>query len=223
VTGASDFTGTVLIDGLTTLQKRLTVTTPGYIRVGGTIPMTIGAATVAFDSGGSVAGYSGGIRVTSGSTPDVIVSTGGVSITGASGKFLTVSDGGHFLGGHATTTSASNVFLNTTSGLLSRVTSAARFKVDPQVMVLADGVLDVPLKDWFDLMAVESGEPGARVPGVIAEEVEAAGGAAFVTYDDGEITGVAYDRLALARTQILAVRLDAALEEIRVLREQMTA
>jgi len=222
VQGNQDITGTLAVKGTASLESRLTVNSPGDIRLGGTIPMTIGNATVSFDSGGNLAGYSGGVRLKSGGTQDLVVSTGGVSITGASGVYLTVSGAGHLLGGHGTTTSAANVFINSTSGLLSRVTSAARFKVDPQPMILSGGILDVPVKDWIDREALESGDPGARVPGVIAEEVEAAGGSAFVTYDeDGQIIGVAYDRLAIARTQVLAARLDAAMEEIRLLREQV--
>ena len=227
VVGASDFTGNVLIDGLTTLKKRLTVTTPGDIRVEGAIPMTIGNAKVGFDSGGSVEGYAGGVWMKSGGVQDMVVSTGGVAIVGASGKYFTVSSGGHLMGGHATTTLGANVYIDSSNGLVSRVTSASRFKADQRESELSDAVLDVPIKDWLDseqvamAFALESApRPWTklhsdqwdslfirRVPGVIAEEVAAAGGDLFTTYDEnGMIVGVAYDRLALARTQINARR-----------------
>ena len=98
------------------------------------------------------------------------------------------------------------------------VSSAARYKIDPQPMDLPDSLLDVPVKDWWDNGEYDRGEAVRRVPGVIAEEVEAAGGGTFVTYDeDGTIQGVAYDRYALARTEVLARKLDAALARIQEL------
>jgi hypothetical protein len=220
--GTGGITGAVACTGNWTWTGILTVNAGGSIVVGGTIPMTLASAAVGFSSGGQLIGYATGVRLTSGSTPDIVVSTGGVSITGGGGPYLTVSAGGHFMGAHKTTTSAANAFLDSTSGLLSRVTSAARFKIDAQPMDLPDALLDVPVKDWIDRGQYERDEMTGRIPGVIAEEVEAAGGAAFVTYDDdGQIEGVAYDRLALARTQILSDRLERALARIEALEEQL--
>ena len=133
-----------------------------------------------------------------------------------------------------TTTSAANL-RKSSLGQLQEVTSAARFKIDPQPMALPDSLLDVPVESWIDLgdaeryaATLDAPRPLTRqqqsecddatferVPGVIAEKVEAAGGREFVGYNEhGEIQSVAYDRLALARTQILADRLDKALERI---------
>lgn len=57
-----------------------------------------------------------------------------------------------------------------------------------------------------------------RIPGAIAEEVEAFGGGQFVVYGpDGDIEGLMYDRLALARTQLLNDKLTAVLERIEAL------
>lgn len=196
--GTGGITGAVSCTGNWTWTGNLTVNSPGSIVVGGTIPMTIANAAVSFSSGGKLIGYSGGIKLVSGSTPD-----------------LTVSTGGHYLYGHATTSSAANVVLDSVTGLLSRITSARRFKIDPQPLNLPDALLDVPVKAWIDKGARERGEPDLRIPGVIAEEVEAAGGEAFVTYDgDGDIESVAYDRLAIARTQILAEQLGRAMQTI---------
>jgi len=133
-----------------------------------------------------------------------------------------------------TTTSSANL-RKSSLGQLQEVTSAARFKIDPQPMALPDALLDVPVESWIDLgdaeryaSTLDAPRPLTRkqqtecddasferVPGVIAEKVEAAGGGAFVGYNEhGEIQSVAYDRLALARTQILADRLEKALERI---------
>jgi hypothetical protein len=114
-----------------------------------------------------------------------------------------------------TTTAASNLNIDPTTKTVRWISSAARYKIDAQPMALPAALLDVPVKDWIDKGQHERGEVTGRIPGVIAEEVEAAGGEAFVTYDgDGLIQGVAYDRLALARTQILADRLDRATKTI---------
>ncbi|WP_159794441.1 hypothetical protein [Puerhibacterium puerhi] len=84
-------------------------------------------------------------------------------------------------------------------------------------------VLDVPVRDWIDRgmydrqhsaldevratddlasldpdVVARAGVHLPRIPGVVAEEVEAAGLAEFCTYDeDGTLTGVMYDRLPL--------------------------
>ncbi|WP_131104021.1 hypothetical protein [Ornithinimicrobium sufpigmenti] len=78
-------------------------------------------------------------------------------------------------------------------------------------------ILDVPVRDWLDRGQVERYRAGTvatqaddtakatamtipprRVPGVIAEEVEAAGLAEFCSYDEaGNLVSVQYDRLAL--------------------------
>ena len=144
------------------------------------------------------------------------------------------------------TTSAANVFVDTL-GILRRVSSAGRFKDDVAEMAVPEALLDVRVKDWVDKPAADgvaqlasgprpftqrqqaeydalTAQTERRVPGVIAEDVAAAGGAEFLTYDGaGDIEGVAYDRLALARTQLLADRLAAALERIEQLEAKREA
>jgi hypothetical protein len=121
------------------------------------------------------------------------------------------------------TTSGTANILVTSGGVFQKITSARRFKIDPQPMQLSDALLDVPVKAWIDKGARERGETDLRIPGVIAEEVEAAGGETFVGYGlDGRVESVLYDRLALARTQILAERLDKANQKIADLTEALS-
>lgn len=130
------------------------------------------------------------------------------------------------------TTSAANMFVNAV-GQFQRIGSASRLKIDAEPMELSPDLLDVTFKHWIDKgnaerfaalyrsprpfteadQAAYDGVDLHRVPGVIAEEVRDAGGESFVSYDEsGEVQGVAYDRLALARTQILADQVRATAE-----------
>lgn len=129
--------------------------------------------------------------------------------------------------GRPTTGNAANVHMNA-AGYFYEVTSSKRFKLDVQPLDLPDSLLDVPIVDWIDLPAQENhdrlnDEPRpfefedqvdydnadlTRIPGALAEDVEAAGGQAFVTYgDDGLPRALAYDRFALARTALLLERI----------------
>lgn len=117
-------------------------------------------------------------------------------------------------------TSTANTALVIDSGLLTvkRTSSARRFKVNIET-VEADParLLDVPVRHWFDKYesetyanyledrapdGVNSGrwdgysQPPKRIPGLVAEEVEAAGLGEYVTYNsDGQVEGLMYDRL----------------------------
>jgi len=212
---------------------------PAYLS--GSVKFSNGSYIAATPNGAQMVQSGGGGAVTVGAAQAdmgagavaVIVNSGGswsigragAKISGAAGAAGVVVDGYLIASsyvrsqGAPSTTSAANVFIDA-SGTFNRVTSAARFKVDPQPMDLPDSLLDVPVKDWWDKAEVARGEQIRRVPGVIAEEVEAAGGEAFVTYDeDGTVQGVAYDRYALARTEVLARKLDAALARIQELED----
>jgi hypothetical protein len=58
-----------------------------------------------------------------------------------------------------------------------------------------------------------------RIPGAIAEDVEAAGGDRFVVRGlDGQVESLMYDRFALARTEILKARVAEQAAEIAELR-----
>lgn len=121
-------------------------------------------------------------------------------------------------------TFAPNVYI-TSNGFIGQTSSASRFKLDPQTMDLSDELLSIPVKDWIDksshdqaeelrMLGVRTAEQQPildsiadelRVPGVVAEDVEAvSGGEKFVMYNaDGDTQGVAYDRLAIAQVAVL--------------------
>lgn len=228
--GATDIKGTLSVEGATTLKGDMTLTT-GKIKAGGmTVDPSASGGSVVFSGGGGVQGTSGttalkgagnagvltntNVNLFAGATaldvtPTLVTITGPATVTGNLNANAAITNGGM-----PTTTIAANMYASA-SNTFYKVTSAARFKVDPQPMDLPDSLLDVPVKDWWDKGEHDRGEAVRRVPGVIAEEVEAAGGAPFVAYDaEGTIQGIAYDRYALARTEILARKLDEALARI---------
>lgn len=130
-------------------------------------------------------------------------------------------------------TQAANVYVSST-GFIGQTSSASRFKIDQRPAKLSDDLLSIPVKDWIDKttseeieglrdlgvrtaneqILLDSGVDELRVPGVVAEDVaSASGGTRFVTYNkDGEIQGVAYDRLAIAQIAVLNRQLKAERE-----------
>ena len=199
VQGNQDITGTLAVKGMATLEKDLTLT--------GASARVVAGSTIITSNG------------TIGSTSSLLLTAAtGITLNGAATANSSLTVSGSLLNPGVTgTTGSANVLLDAANRFY-KITSASRFKVDAQPATFPDAILDVPIKDWLDAGQVERREAKRRIPGVIAEEVEAAGGALFVTYgDDDVIEGVAYDRLALARTQILAQKLEAALERIAAL------
>src|SRR5690625_2203711 len=99
-----------------------------------------------------------------------------------------------------TTTSSANVYV-ATNGTLARSTSSRRFKNDIQDIPedWAERILDLNPKTWIDAGEAaehkEGDPPLRRVPGLVAEDVEDAGLSAYVTYADGQVQGLSYDRL----------------------------
>lgn len=97
-------------------------------------------------------------------------------------------------------TNAANVFINA-SGRLHFGTSARRFKNDIQDIPedWPERILDLNPKTWIDAGEAaehkEGDPPLRRVPGLVAEDVEDAGLSAYVTYADGQVQGLSYDRL----------------------------
>lgn len=136
---------------------------------------------------------------------------------------------------------AANLYVDA-NGRYWRSSSASRFKLDQQRMELPVSLLDPVMKDWVDAGSQDrfdqlEAEPRPfrendqmeydsislrRVPGMVAEDVEAAGGAAFVTYDNaGNVEGFSYDRFALARTQVLADQMAADRKRISALEARL--
>jgi len=133
-----------------------------------------------------------------------------------------------------TTGNAANVWITTDGGLF-RSTSASKYKILPKVMELAPTLLDVEVKNWIDKAAAEEfndfyAKPAPwtetdtnrfnaislkRIPGVIAEDVLAAGGDDFIVYgEDGQIEGLMYDRLAVAQIKLLKAKHDALVRTV---------
>ncbi|PYG00153.1 hypothetical protein SAMN05216184_10492 [Georgenia satyanarayanai] len=121
---------------------------------------------------------------------------------------------------NTTTTTDPNMFVAPSNGTLARSTSARRYKdvIEPVDTDVPARLLDVDPVTWFDHgdaerladyisrstafgpepnpAELDAIQPLRRIPGLIAEDVEAAGLTEFVTYgDDGQVEGLAYGRL----------------------------
>lgn len=130
----------------------------------------------------------------------------------------------------------------TSAGTLGRSTSATKYKVDIQTVDYGDAVLDLPVKTWFDkttcdawadaLDSADGDEVEAasaagdipiirRIPGLIAEDVVAAGLTDFVAYgaDGTTVEGLNYDRLLVTLIPIIKSQRDT----IAQLSERVTA
>jgi hypothetical protein len=136
-------------------------------------------------------------------------------------------------------TSAANVFISS-GGWMYFTTSAAKYKVDVQPIPadLDDALLSLEATTWYDRNEVEdyaayqtklaNGEDTTdedgnsllmntsqlrRIPGMVAEHVLAAGLGQFVTYDDdGEISGLMYERLGVALIPVVGRLRDRVVE-----------
>lgn len=106
------------------------------------------------------------------------------------------------------------------AGQIFKDGSALKYKAAIEDMPIdrLRALLDIPIKTWQDLANaeryceyyatgegdLEAIEPMKRIPGVIAEDVEATGLKEFVIYDnDGQIDGVAYEKLGVALIPIV--------------------
>lgn len=116
--------------------------------------------------------------------------------------------------------------------------SARRLKMDITTVERPERVLDLQPRDWYDRAEyeayanyLEDHAPGgagsgkwdahsqkpSRVPGLVAEEVEEAGLTEYVTYRNGQTSGVRYDRLWTLLIPIvkdLSARLEAAEQKL---------
>jgi predicted component of type VI protein secretion system len=120
--------------------------------------------------------------------------------------------------GHGTTGSSSNMYINANSGLIARSTSARKYKTDIQSTSVPDELLDLNLSTWLDkneqaelkqlrefigpltesdTRRLDELQQEQRKIGLIADDV-AEIDSRFVSYLDGEVDGLAYDRLGVA-------------------------
>jgi len=96
---------------------------------------------------------------------------------------------------HGTTASAANMFIDSSTGLISRSTSARRFKTD--VAPIMDSSIVYGLVPVTYRSLCENDDPGATHIGLIAEDVAEAVPALASYADDGSPNGVQYERLSV--------------------------
>jgi hypothetical protein len=219
LTGAGGITADVNSTGNWTQTGVYTLSNGGKFVIAGALPMTIGVVGgrpgISFP-GGLLSSAADRITMENGQALLGAAAASAVLLFGANGVLANAT--GVNVATTATTTSPANVFI-TTGGYLQRVSSAEKYKLAIEDMPLPTPLRSLSPKSWIDAGDAERaatlvGKPRPyteaqqavsdattdlrRVPGVIAEEVFAAGGAAFVTYDEhDQVAGVAYDRLGL--------------------------
>lgn len=126
-------------------------------------------------------------------------------------------------------------------GTIYLSSSASRYKLDQQVMDLPDELLDIPVKDWIDRAQHEEWERLAdlgvrdegqqavfekalrRIPGMVAEDVEAVDFRFAIYGEDGQVEGLAYERLANARTAVLKRQVDELREQLAAAVDRIAA
>lgn len=104
-----------------------------------------------------------------------------------------------------TTTSSANMYVNSSSGLIARVTSSLRYKVEvlPEI-IPAESVMALAPKTWIDKAQFEANENSSeglgRILGLIAEDVAELPVLrdVLVNYnDEGQPDSINYDRIAI--------------------------
>ncbi|KMM45614.1 hypothetical protein CWIS_09750 [Cellulomonas sp. A375-1] len=96
-----------------------------------------------------------------------------------------------------TTSSAANMWVDPANGVLRRVSSSLRYKVDVTDADHTPTLLDVQPRTWRDRYAAP--DDGRRYFGAIAEELDALGLHELVVYDaEGRPDAIAYDRIGVA-------------------------
>ena len=108
--------------------------------------------------------------------------------------------GGLFLQSSAiydrTTSANPNTVIVSNDHTLRRSTSAKKYKDDIQPSTLDPYLLlEIEPKSWIDKAEQAEGNVQRRYYGLIADEVEEAGLGDYVTYDNGEVDALMYDRL----------------------------
>jgi hypothetical protein len=148
----------------------------------------------------------------SGSSSTAIYSTGGVFASGALSIGTTATISGFLYNpGYATTTSSANMFINSSTGLIARVTSSERYKVEitPEV-IPAQSILALVPKSYVDKVEYEANNNSdaglSRHLGLIAEDLAALPVLKdlLVNYNEkGQADSVNYDRIAIALIPLL--------------------
>lgn len=162
--------------------------------------------------------------------------SGRINLMGGGGAMLTVDNSVLSMSIYNRTySSASNVYV-TSNGVIGRATSALKYKEEVQVVdpsTYEDALLSIESKSWIDkteannyreYLEWEAQHPYQPIPremletptappkrhyGAIADEFHDAGLSQFVTYDqNGEVEGLAYDRVGVALLPIVRKQRD---------------
>lgn len=135
----------------------------------------------------------------------------GFNLEGVGSDFIVAKDGTRYLrigsdrGGlflqsdavyYRTTSTNANVAIMDNDQTLRRSTSARKYKADIKKSDINPYLLlEIEPKSWIDIAEQVEGNVQRRYYGLIADEVEAVGLGDYVTYDNGEVDALMYDRL----------------------------
>jgi hypothetical protein len=204
--GTGGITGAVACTGNWTWTGQLLVNAGGKIVIAGSPNMSIGP--LGSGIGGITWGttfpslYSDGSSVAIGSGSTVYVTAGSAGCATVYGsKSIGVDATSHIMANPLTSGLAANVYTDPATGRIYRSTSALRYKKNIRTIKHDPRLLHKVSVVLFDDRDTEHKD----IPGVIAEVVAKNGGEPYVRRGpDGKIETVLYERLALARTAILA-------------------
>ena len=165
-------------------------------------------ATPAFDSitaGGGYGSNGTSLYSTGGISPDGVVKAEGYTVS-SSGLNI-IDSTGWILPVTSTTSGSGNLYQPSSHGYVYRATSASKYKMNAEPMQVGLEILDLVPKTWIDKGEYSRNNNSLnglrRYPGFIAEDLIEVGLEEFVTYLDGEVEGIAYDRLVAAVIPVL--------------------
>ena len=235
---SGSITGSAITGSTLNISGNCIINSSGYLTAtGATITGSITATSGSFT--GSITSTSGSIggwvlssnRLSSAAATSYLESsTGNIktvgsieTLTAVTTPLLTVTSGGSgtingtftvtgsfYNSGHGTTTSTANAYLNSSTGLLARSTSSARYKVEIQEQTIPlNSILSLIPKSYVDKgQADEKGTTDGlqRLLGLIAEDViqiPVIGSMLANLNEKGEPDSVNYDRVAVALIPLL--------------------
>ena len=226
-TGAASFSGSITGSAITgstlNISGNCIIDASGYLTAtGAAITGTITTSNITA-TGGTIGGFgisssyignpstSYGMNSSTGYATFSILGTSGIINSGITTSSGNVNANAYlYNSGHATTTSTANTFINSSTGLIARVTSSERYKVaiEPQSIPM-DSILALQPKSYVD--KAEAEEKGTtnglpRLLGLIAEDlaqIPVLKDLLVVYNDQGQPDAVNYDRIAIALIPII--------------------
>ena len=233
-TGAASFSGSITGSAITgstlNISGNCIIDASGHLTAtGAAVTGTITTSNITA-TGGTIGGFSisstfignptssYGMSSSTGNASFNILSTtngvnAGTSITAGTTATITGNTYANsylYNGGHPTTTSSANTFINSITGLIARVSSSERYKVaiEPQA-IPAESILALAPKSFVD--KAEAEEKGTtdglpRYLGLIAEDlaqIPVLKDLLVVYNDQGQPDAVNYDRIAIALIPII--------------------